>query len=353
MRFLDRTIICRSVAGMLAFATTLHAERLEPALMARDLVGTVTVQRPQRSEFNPVESGVAYPYGSRFRTQAESAVTLAMSDMSSVRVLAASDIVVLESTHAPQIKTVRVLDGEIEANLSAGFHSGGNILNVEAGNAVVQAKGTRFRVASRYDQDLRIVVVRVFAGLVQLLGENFQIAELGQDDWVSLLSPDDESFLRIKNMRGLFDVTIKEEDHTDRNINTEEGTVLKIWQRIVPESGERIVTSVLTDPEGEMIETITVVFQAGEFADFLSGVREDRDPWDLVDPDTRRRRREDREPPTGDNPMPPDSFLDELVQRSIENENPGAGRRPAPPSPPRPQPPRPPVRPTPTPVGNL
>lgn len=335
------------MVGFVGLALTAEAVRLEPALRARDVSGSVAVQRPGRSEFEPVEEGIAYAYGSRFRSAAESAVTLAMGEGNAVRVLAGTEIVFTEGSQNANVKTVRLLSGEVEATLSQDFAASGAVLNIEAANAVTQAIGTRYRVASRYEQDLQIVIVRVLAGVVRVLGENFEVAELGADQWLSLLSPPDASFLRLKSMRGEFEVTIKDEDKGDRRLAAEEGSVLKIWQRIVPETGERVITAVFSDPEGLMLEQVTVTYGPDEFADFVADIRDSDDefPWDQLDRPARTRDEDD----DGDNPMPPDAFMDELVQRSLEGLAPGAGRTPRLP---RPQPPRPPQRPTPTPVGN-
>ncbi len=332
MSFLHRTIVCSLLASIGLLSSTTQAEQLEPALKAHDVIGTVQVQRPDAKALEPVEQGVAYPYGSHFRTDADSSVKLAMSPSSSIRVLAVSDVVILDSRLNRDTKVVRVLEGEVEAELSKTFHEDGNLLNIEAGLAIVQAKGTKYRVASRMEEDLRIVVVRVLEGLVRIMGEHFAVPELEESEWVSLLGPNDESFLRIKNMEGTFEVSMKDEDHSDRQIETQKGTVLKIWKRTEPESGDRIITSVLTDPAGEMVDTTTVVYSAGEFGEFDAEVREqerERQP----DPE--------RNPPV----MPPDDVMEDMVDRLIQDENPQAGRRPAPP--------RPPVQPTPTPVGNL
>jgi len=340
--------------GLVAVTVTVQADRLEPVLRARDVSGTVTVQRADHTSFEPIEEGFAYAYGSRFVAAAESSVTLEMAAGHTVRVLANTEIVFTEGSENPRIKTVRLIRGEVEASLGQKFHQGGHVLQIEAANALTQAVGTRYRVASRYEQDLQIVIIRVLAGVVRVLGENFEVAELQADQWLSLLSPPDESFLRLKNMRGAFDITVKDEEKENRRLPTEEGSVLKIWQRVVTETGERVVTAVFSDPDGQMVETVSVTFGPGEFADFWADVQraDEAFPRDSSDAPPRPRR-VPRDPyPEGDNPMPPDDFMDELVERAVEDLSPGFGKTEAAPAPPPPPPPRPPQRPTPTPVGN-
>ena len=343
---------CLLVACMAA-AVSARAERLEPVLRAGDLTGTVTVRRAGDDSFKPVEEGRTYPYGSRFRTAAESGVLLAMSEASSVRIMANAEILFTESSRDASAKTVQVVSGEVEASLSRNFREGGNTLHVVAADVVTQAIGTRYRVASRMDKDLQIVIIRALSGIVRVMSENFEIAELKTDQWVSLLSPPDKSFMRLRNEQGEFDVQITNHDKSIRQLSTEEGSVLKIWQRIVPETGERIVHAVFTDPEGMEVANVSVTFAPGEYAGFLADVRDadDEFPWERLEDDperTRRRRRERREPRDRDNPMPPDDVMHEYVQRTLEDLAPGAGKRPAS-TPTQPPPPRP--RPSPTPVG--
>ncbi len=330
---------------LLVAAVAVQAERLEPVLRAHEVTGDVTVRRAGADRFEDIQEGRTYPYGSRFRAAAESSVRLAMSEESSVRVLANTEILFAEGSRDASVKTVHLSRGEVEARLGPNFMEGGNVLYVEAANIVSQARGSRYRVAARYDDDLHIVIVRVLEGVIRVLGENFEISELGEEQWVSILSPPDESFLRLKNMRGEYEITVIDEDHSPRIIATEEGSVVKIWQRLVVETGERVVTAVFSDPDGREIETIGVIYDAGVFAPFLEDLRDEDDefPWDRLADDPERER---PAPPERDNPMPPDDFMDELVERSLESLMPGFGRTPPPPDPPRP-----PVRPTPTPRG--
>ncbi len=334
--------------GWVALAVAVQAERLEPVLRARDVSGTVTVRRPGASAFEPIEEGRTYPYGSRFRTAAESSVRLAMSDNSAVRVLASTEIAFNESSSDARVKSVQLATGEIEAALGPDFVTAGNQLNVIAPDVITQAKGTLFRVASRFEQDLNIVIVRVLEGVVRILGENFEVAELSADQWVSLLSPQDASFVRLKNMRGNYEVTVMDEGLSAKQLPTEEGSVLKVWQRIVPDTGERVVTAVFSDPDGNEVETVSAIFRAGEASSFLADLADDGDdfPWDEFEDRPTAERRERAPRREGDNPMPPDEFIDELVERTLEDLLPGFGRVPAPPAPPAP-----PVRPTPTPRG--
>ncbi|MFU8780782.1 MAG: FecR domain-containing protein [Kiritimatiellia bacterium] len=341
----DRKFAGCLLVGLLTAAVCLGEEQLHPVLRARDVVGSVTVQRAGTRRYQPVEADVTYAYGSTFRTEADSSVRLEMSSESAVLILPATEIVFAESTQDARIKRVRLMRGEVEANLSAEFGESGYTLNIESANSVAQARGTRYRVATRFEEGFHTVVIRVLAGLVRVLGENFEVAEMGADEWLSLVGPPDNSFLRLHVMRGAFDLTVKDAEKENQNVGLQEGGVAKIWQQIVPETGERVVSVHFINPAGEEYDSVSVTFAAGEVADFLASIRDGGDDaaWGPAVEDRPARRREVAD---GENPIPPDVFLDELVDRLLEGLMPLAGRSPAIAVP------RPPVRPTPTPVGN-
>jgi hypothetical protein len=232
-----RVMVGFALAMIMVCSVAQGKRAAEPALRAQELVGNVMVQRPGGSDFEPIEEGMTYAYGSRFRTGVDSSVTLVLSFRNTVRVMAGSDILFSEGRQDRALKIVRVESGEVEAKLESSFRDGGNILQIEAGNTVTQLVGTHCRVGSRTEQDLRIVIVRVLSGIVRTLGENFDIKELKTDQWVSIMSPQDESFLNVKNLRGNFVVTIKDEDKSDLSLPTEEGSIVKIWQRVVSDTG--------------------------------------------------------------------------------------------------------------------
>lgn len=345
--------ICMVAFAMMALSAAAQNAILPPVFRITDMMGECMVKTPTANSFEPAELMRTYPYGTAIRTGVRSSVVLTISEGNTIRLLANTDIVFNESATDSRIKNVKLNDGEVEADLEANFHQNGNALNVETATAICGAVGTRFRVASRREQDLRVVVVRVLAGIVRVYGENFQIAELGAEEWVSLLAPPDQSFLRLKNLQGNYDVTVKDEDGNDKQIPTEPESVLKIWQRTVPETGERVVTLTFNDPMGQMVESITVTFAPGEFAEFARRVQGEDDPWAILEDDRAGQMDRDRDEDPGerDNPEPPDEDLIIFIDRQIDEENIEINRNiPEPPTPSTPTP-TPPSTPSPTPVG--
>ncbi len=275
VRGLGFAVLCALVC---AIGTNAFAE-FEPLFQVVKVTGECSVRRPDDGDFMPAEESKAYPYGTRIRTGMRSSLVIVFSEGNMCRVLANATLTMTEGVTNKKLKIIRLQDGEVEVELLEDFHKDGNALNVETATAICGAIGCKFRVASKLEEDLRIVIVRVIDGMIRINGENFDAPELTRDDWMSLLSPPDRSFLRLKNMKGSFEIKIKDEDQADKIIPTVEGTVLKIWQRQVPGTGQHVVTSVLTGPDGQLLETITVTYGEGESPSFGDDDGE-TPPWD-------------------------------------------------------------------------
>lgn len=324
-----------ALSFMLSLPATAQ-QNLDPVFQITSVNGNCRISLPGEATFAEAEENRAYPYGSRIQTGPRSSLLMRISDGNTVRVLANADVVFNEDTSNSKIKNVQLHSGEVEVQLNRDFHDGGNQLNVETATAICGAIGTHFRVASRMEQDLRVVVIRVLRGKLHVYGENFEVGEMGENQWLSLLSPPDRSFMRMKSMKGNFSINVKEADMSNREIPLNEGMVVNLWQLDVPESNQRIITVAINAANGEQLDTFTIIFEEGEVPFFgepgAAGWREA--------PTSRRRPAWRRE--AGDNPLPPDDFIDELIDRVIDDVN--VDFRPAP----GPRPPRPP---SPTPVG--
>ena len=233
----------------------------EPLFRVVQITGECSLQPPGESELIPAEESKTYPYGTTIQTGARSSLVMVLSEGNVCRVLANANLVMAEGKTDKKLKIIRLNEGEVEVELEEDFHADGNSLNVETATAICGAIGCKFRVASKQEADLRIIIIRVIEGLIRVHGDHFNVATLGKDDWISLLSPSDLAFLRIKTMKGEFDVQIKDEDLQDRTVPTEEGTVLKIWLRKVPNTDKHVVVVEVFGPDGKLIETITTEYE--------------------------------------------------------------------------------------------
>ena len=275
--------------------TNATALTLEPAFRLLQIEGECHVRPPDARSFQPAEDGRAYPYGTRIRTGAGSTAVLEMATGNTCRILADASLVLTEVAGNRSHKRLLLDAGEIEVNLSDGFHAGGNKLDVETVSSIATPRGTRFRVAVQVQEDLYVVIIRCLDGSLQVVGRvfGFEVDDLGKDDWVSLIAPMDHSFLRLKNLKGAFGVRIPEGDGDFRIVETDEGVTLKIWQQDIPDSDMIAVSVAITDREGRLVETVVATIPRPEIEDYEGGTDEPVPPRPER---TRRAPRERREP---------------------------------------------------------
>ena len=247
--------------------------KLEPAFRIVQIEGECFIRRPGDAAFEPAVDGRAYPFGSRIRTGADATAVLSLAPQNTVRVLANTDLVITEVSTAREHKRLLLDAGEVEVTLTEGFHAGNNRLDVETVSSIVTPRGTRFRVAVQIQEDLLVVIIRCLDGSLQIIGRvfPFQISELGENDWVSMITPADHSFLRMKNLRGEFEVRVPEGDNDIRDIVTATGVTLKIWQEEITDSDDIAVSIAITDSEGRLIETIVATIPAPEIYVYEGG----------------------------------------------------------------------------------
>ncbi len=264
-----RSVVLR-VALIAAFsAIAASAVTLDPVFRLTQIQGACQVRRPDDSAFSPAEDGRAYPYGTRIRTGADSTAVIVMAEENTCRILANANLVLTEAetrTH----KRLLLDAGEVEIRLTEGFHTNGNKLDVETATSIATPEGTHFRVAVQFQEDLLVVIIRCLDGSLRVYGRvfGFLIETLARDQWVSLISPSDHSFLRLKNLKGTYRVRIPEGDGLERVIETTEGVTLKIWQQEIPDSDMIAVSVAITDKDGRLLETVVATIPRGPRLDY-------------------------------------------------------------------------------------
>lgn len=252
LRMLMAIVGCLALVGL---AMNSYAE-FEPLFKITKITGECQVRKPGDGAFSPAEDNKAYPYGTRIKTGMRSTAVVVFSEDNTCRILANAELTIAEGTIDKSLKRILLDEGEVEVELDEEFDKSGDKLNVETATAICGAIGCHFRVASQMEDELRVIIVRCVDGSIRVTGQFFNIAEMGKDDWVSLISPDDQSFLRLKNMKGEFSVLLREGESGERTVETEEGMVLKIWQQDLPGTDKIAVSVSIVDKDGRLIETI-------------------------------------------------------------------------------------------------
>ncbi len=255
-------------ATMLCFAGALLASSaiadFEPLFRVTEITGECTVKRPDDTAFEAVVPEKAYPYGTQVRTGARSTAVIVLSEGNTCRILANALLTMDEDVTDPKLKRVMLEDGEVHVKLQEDFHKNGNKLNVETAQAICGAIGCDFRVASQVEDQLRVILIRVIDGEIRVTGLFYSIGSLKAGQHLSLVTPPDNAFLRIKNLKGEYAVNLRQGDTGEKTITTKEGFVMKVWMKEIPETGDIVVSVSITDPDGKLVETVNATFTKEE-----------------------------------------------------------------------------------------
>lgn len=232
-----------------------EAVPFDPLFRVVQIEGTCSIQQPGAAELAAAVEGKAYPYGSRLRTGRNSSAIIRFSQGNDCRVLARADLQITKDTSDPKLKIIKLDTGKIEITLDDDFEQSGDGLNVETASAICGAIGCEFSVDARTVHDLKVVVVLIKDGTIRVFGPHFKIPIIGKDQGVTVSSPRDMSFTRIKNVKGTYDIEIIGSDGEPKTVETQAGTVIKIWRR-KSDDGKLLIVSILIAGRGGELEQI-------------------------------------------------------------------------------------------------
>ncbi len=236
-------------------AAAATAAPFEPVFQLMEMTGSCQVSRPDAPGFTEAESGKAYPYGTTVRTDRRSSVLVVFSAGNQCRVLAGTTVTIAENADDPSQKTLILQDGKINVDLEETFHES-NSLNVETPTAICGAIGCTFTVEVKLEADLKITVVVCENGEIKLFHNDYEIPLMDAGDYVSVAASHDMSFIRIKNIKGAFDLTFTDDTGNPRTVSMDPEGVVKIWRRLSEDGSTMVMTILLVGPDGTLIEAI-------------------------------------------------------------------------------------------------
>jgi hypothetical protein len=205
----------------------------------------------------PAEAGKAYPYGTRIATGAGASLTLALSKDNECVVGENTSLTAAEDADDPRQKILRVRSGKVSTSLEENYEQNNLLRVVSRCSTVVCKTGGQSSVDVSMEEDLKVVVVSCDLGQIAARGPGFEIPVIEKNDWVSISCSHDRGFVRIKNIKGDFGVTVKDSQASPRLVATEEGTVIKILRKTADTAGRDIVTVLEVAPDGTVKQADT------------------------------------------------------------------------------------------------
>jgi hypothetical protein len=227
----------------------------EPLFQTVEVQGKCTIQAPDEKGVLDAEENKAYPYGSQVRTGSDSAMTL-LFDAANRCALGADASLYMGEDESDAARKLIVLDaGKISLNMAAGFEEANSLAVQSACADIGVLQGGKGSVNAMTEGDLNLVVAMAENATFAVTGPEFVLAALNNAA-VSVACSLDQTFIRVKNVQGAFDVEVTDADGNPRVVSMEEGSAIKIWRKASEAADEMIVTLLITAPDGTLVEAI-------------------------------------------------------------------------------------------------
>jgi len=238
--------------GLTAFfcVSMTSAAPFEQAFKITKINGECVVMVPDAKSFVAAIEGQAYPYGSKIKTGRKSSVVVEFSSGNFCRVLASTILAVNEQAKDKKAKTIKLDDGQISVELEEKFHEN-NSMTVETAAAICGAIGCKFNVKSYIENDFKIMWIECIEGKLRITGPDFEIPLLEKDDSVSIAKADEKSFLRIKNVKGTFNINLKNSQGEPISPELKLGYSVKIYREVSPNGQNMLVYDLIINAEGK------------------------------------------------------------------------------------------------------
>jgi len=234
------------------------AAPFEPVFKVENVSGKCLVKTPGSRDTASVEEGKAYPYGSRLRTARRASLTIVLSEGNRCDMAAQASLLLAEDPEDKGSKRLILDDGKISLSVEEGVGvAAQNKLDIETRCSIVRVvKGGDLSVDALSEGDLNLIVIRSAGAEVGVMGLEFSVALIGAEDYVSIACALDQTFLRLKNIQGKFDVKVTDADGNPRIVKTTKGSTIKIWRKLSEEGDAVMITVLLMTPEGDVEESI-------------------------------------------------------------------------------------------------
>ena len=241
------------VAGMVA--GSLLAAPFEELFQIKNISGKCYVKIAGNAKFVKAELNKAYPYGTSVKTDKKGSATIVFSKDNTC-ILKANTSVIISEEEDKKNKIIKIDEGNIDVDLDKEFHKS-NGLKVVTATGTCKAIGCIFNVGESSTKDKTATTFGCEEGKVGVTGDDYEFPELTDDNVIAVTTSKDNGETRIEIVKGNIDIIIKNAQGQPETKKLKEGSVVKIWRRASESGTEKIVTILITDPAGALIEAIT------------------------------------------------------------------------------------------------
>jgi ribosomal protein L12E/L44/L45/RPP1/RPP2 len=228
----------------------------EPLFQTVNVQGKCTVQTPDDKGAVDAEENKAYPYGSQIKTDKAASLTVRFGADNSCGIGEAAAVTVGEQADDPSKKVLGLDAGKLDLTLADGFQDANGMRVNTICTEIDVLKGPKCSVEAVTEGDLNVAVVMAQNGSVAIKGPEFKLGMLDGEDALSVACSMDQTFVRVKNVKGEFDVEVTDAEGNPRTVAMTEGSTIKIWQKASEGADEIVVTLLVSAADGTLLEAI-------------------------------------------------------------------------------------------------
>lgn len=236
-------------------------------------VGSVKVLKPGLSEWQPLEEGRFFPFGSQVRVECQLVgkvrlqprVEFAFGPSVTMKITNAVEFAVREAPMGDKKRTVILRSGDFFFSLPLGFPK--NLFSVATENLTCCDMAGNSVFSRRFCEDGDEFTLKVVTGLMKLEGRHFKAERVEPADQISVRTTQDGLFSSLRGITGSLDLTLDQgtvrehdfETNEDHEVDKSLGFVLspgcsvKIFRRRASVGGRMVVSTMTFNTKGDMV----------------------------------------------------------------------------------------------------
>lgn len=254
-----------AVVVLFIASTAVHA--FEPLFFVTETHGTSSIELTG-AQPKTVIAPRAYPYGSRIRTPADGSVTLELSEHNVVTVGPDTTISIVEDAENKLWKRIAIEGGAVQLHMADKFDrdefgqpTTRRLTVVTPALMADPITGGEYSILVTQRQDVAVCEFTATRSEMRLYDDLlFEIPAIKHDHRLSATVAADGNYLRVCNVRGRYLMELKHLTDASENPKVVEmapDSVIKIRRRRIGESSTWVVTTLVVDPNGKLLEELS------------------------------------------------------------------------------------------------
>lgn len=209
------------------------------------------VRLPGTESFEPALKGRAYPFGTTVRTGAGGGATIRFSrEKDDVQLGPDTQATPLADSADDAARILRLDRGRLAASLAPATPTNALVVETPVGRVVNLAGRCNIALAAGADA-FTLDVQADQGGSLGIVGPQFVIPVLRNGFAVRIVTARDQTYTRIGNTQGDYEVLIDNGTAELLPIRTTTRATVRIWREHAPIGGRLIVSALATDPDGK------------------------------------------------------------------------------------------------------